>query len=216
LRTMTLRGLAELRPVRSQRGAVAGAAGCTCSWAPAGMTRREARPDRCRRPAAAGGLRRPRFGSGGRSAPARCRARPPAPGNGLARPRRDGRLGGSTGLAAERRLRRRRRSWHGSRLQDRSGSSMACWPVASLQLTSGGSSSQCAPVGLSSARWNDNGNDIPLAGSSNSKPHRQEDRCQRAGLIAARPRWAATSRCGQAAPRSSPAACHGLMRWQMG
>jgi hypothetical protein len=34
---------------------------------------------------------------------------------------------------------------------------MACWPVASLLLRSGGSSSQCVPVGLSSAWWNDCG-----------------------------------------------------------
>jgi hypothetical protein len=40
-------------------------------------------------------------------------------------------------------------------LQDRSGSSTACWRVLSWQLRSGGSSSQCAPVGPSSPRWND-------------------------------------------------------------
>ena len=44
-------------------------------------------------------------------------------------------------------------------LQDRSESSMACWPVLPLQLRSGGSSSQCAPVGPSDGRWNDRGND---------------------------------------------------------
>jgi hypothetical protein len=33
--------------------------------------------------------------------------------------------------------------------------------VLSLQLRSGGSSSQCAPVGPSSARWNDKQNDMP-------------------------------------------------------
>src|SRR4029453_9051291 len=44
-------------------------------------------------------------------------------------------------------------------LQDSSGSSTACWPVRSLQLTSEGSSSQCAPVGPSSAWWNDQRND---------------------------------------------------------
>jgi hypothetical protein len=45
------------------------------------------------------------------------------------------------------------------RITDSSGSSMACWPVLSLQLTSGGSSSQCAPVGRSNAWWTDRGND---------------------------------------------------------
>ena len=45
-------------------------------------------------------------------------------------------------------------------LQDRGGSSMACWRVLSMQVASGGSSSQCAPVRPSSARWNDNGNDM--------------------------------------------------------
>jgi hypothetical protein len=45
-------------------------------------------------------------------------------------------------------------------LQDSSGSSTACWPVLSLQLTSGGSSRQYAPDGPSSARWNDKQNDI--------------------------------------------------------
>jgi ABC-type spermidine/putrescine transport system permease subunit II len=48
---------------------------CTCISAPAGTTRREVRRRRCPRPRAAGGLRRPRSGSGGRSAPARTRAR---------------------------------------------------------------------------------------------------------------------------------------------
>jgi hypothetical protein len=52
-----------------------------------------------------------------------------------------------------------RRSWHGSRLQDRRGPSTACWQVLSLQLRSGGSSSPCAPVGLSGAGWNDKRND---------------------------------------------------------
>ena len=47
-------------------------------------------------------------------------------------------------------------------LQDSSGSSTACWHVLSLQLTSGGSSSQCAPVGPSSPRWNDKQNDVVL------------------------------------------------------
>jgi hypothetical protein len=44
-------------------------------------------------------------------------------------------------------------------LQDRRGSSTACWRVLSLQLTSDRSSSQCAPVGPSSPRWNDQQND---------------------------------------------------------
>ena len=44
-------------------------------------------------------------------------------------------------------------------LQDRSGSSTACWCVFSLLLSSGGSASQCAPVGPSSPRWNDQRND---------------------------------------------------------
>jgi len=46
-----------------------------------------------------------------------------------------------------------------SRLQDSSGSSMACWPVLSLHVRLGGSSSQCVPVGRSSAWWTDRGND---------------------------------------------------------
>jgi hypothetical protein len=48
-------------------------------------------------------------------------------------------------------------------LQDRSGSSTACWRVLSLQLRSGGSSSQCAPDRPSSGRWNDKQNDMPTA-----------------------------------------------------
>jgi hypothetical protein len=52
------------------------------------------------------------------------------------------------------------RSWHGSRLQDRRGSSTACWPVVSLQLRSGASCSQCAPDRPSDARWNDRQNDM--------------------------------------------------------
>jgi hypothetical protein len=32
---------------------------------------------------------------------------------------------------------------------------MACWRVLSLQLASGGSSRECAPVGPSSVGWND-------------------------------------------------------------
>ena len=44
-------------------------------------------------------------------------------------------------------------------LQDRSGSSTACWRVLSLQLTSERSSSQCVPDGLSNAWWNDHEND---------------------------------------------------------
>jgi hypothetical protein len=45
---------------------------CTCIWAPAGTTHREARRrSRCPRPVPADGPRKPRCGSGGRSAPAR-------------------------------------------------------------------------------------------------------------------------------------------------
>jgi hypothetical protein len=40
-------------------------------------------------------------------------------------------------------------------LQDSWQASTACWRVLSWQLTSGGSSSQCAPVGPSNAQWND-------------------------------------------------------------
>jgi hypothetical protein len=44
---------------------------------------------------------------------------------------------------------------------------MGCWRVVSLQVRSGGSSSQCAPVGPSSAGWNDRRNDRPaMAGPS--------------------------------------------------
>ena len=46
-------------------------------------------------------------------------------------------------------------------LQDSSESSTACWRVFSLQLRSDGLSSQCAPVGPSSAWWNDIENDMP-------------------------------------------------------
>ena len=50
-------------------------------------------------------------------------------------------------------------------LQDSRESSRACWRVLSLQLRSVGSSSQRAPVGLSSGWWNDNRNDVvDLAG----------------------------------------------------
>jgi hypothetical protein len=44
-------------------------------------------------------------------------------------------------------------------LQDSGESSAGCWRVLSLQLTSDRSSSQYAPVGPSSARWNDKQND---------------------------------------------------------
>ena len=44
-------------------------------------------------------------------------------------------------------------------LQDRRGPSTACRRVLSLQLASGGPSSQCAPIGPSSGRWNDKQND---------------------------------------------------------
>ena len=40
---------------------------------------------------------------------------------------------------------------------------MVCRPVLSLQLRSGGSSTWCAPVGPSSAWWNDKRNDMPHA-----------------------------------------------------
>jgi hypothetical protein len=56
-----------------------------------------------------------------------------------------------------------------SGLQDSSGSSTACWRVLFLQLPSGRSSSQSAPDGPSSARWNDKRNDI-LAVSSEEDP----------------------------------------------
>jgi len=45
-------------------------------------------------------------------------------------------------------------------LQDSGEPSTGYWPVLSWQLRSGGSSSQCAPVGLSDAWWNDKRNDI--------------------------------------------------------
>src|SRR5512132_1254655 len=48
-----------------------------------------------------------------------------------------------------------------ARSVDSSGSSTACWQVLSWQLTSGGPSSQYAPVGPSSARWNDQRHDRP-------------------------------------------------------
>jgi hypothetical protein len=104
--------------------------------------------------AAAGGLRRPRSDSGGRSAPRHEPRQATGSGNEVARLAGDGRPGGSIGLA------RREgfgvgRSWHGSRLQDGSGPSTACWPVLSLHVRLGGSSSQCAPVGPSDAWWND-------------------------------------------------------------
>jgi hypothetical protein len=53
-------------------------------------------------------------------------------------------------------------------LLDRSGSSTECWCVLSLQLRSDESSSQCAPVGPSTAWWNDQRNDLrrPLRISS--------------------------------------------------
>jgi hypothetical protein len=54
-------------------------------------------------------------------------------------------------------------------LQDSSGPSTGYCRVVSLQLTSDGWSSQCAPVGPSSARWNDTRNDI-LAVSSEEDP----------------------------------------------
>jgi hypothetical protein len=137
------------------------AAGCTCTSAPAAATRREARrPCRFLRSVEVDGLRRPRSGGGGYSAPTRTRAGPPAQRSSSALLRRDGRPSESSGLAAARSFGVVGRSWHGSKLQDSSGSSTACCRVVSLQLTSGGSSSQCAPVRPSSARWNDMRNDI--------------------------------------------------------
>jgi hypothetical protein len=53
--------------------------------------------------------------------------------------------------------------------QDRSGSSTACWPMLSLQLTSDRSSSQCAPVRPSSTRWNDKRNDRPALSRSTDR-----------------------------------------------
>ena len=47
-------------------------------------------------------------------------------------------------------------------LQDSGQPSARCWRVLSFQLTSDRSSSQCAPVGPSSAWWNDRGNDGQL------------------------------------------------------
>jgi hypothetical protein len=51
-----------------------------------------------------------------------------------------------------------------SGLQDSSGSSVEYWPVLSWQVTSGRSSSQCAPDSPNDRRWNDTGNDMPLLG----------------------------------------------------
>jgi hypothetical protein len=86
------------------------AAGCTYTWAPGGTTRREARRP-CRRPprlVEAGGLRRPRSGSGGRWAPATTHAIPLAQGSVLAQLRRDGSPFESSGQAAGRKPRRSR------------------------------------------------------------------------------------------------------------
>jgi hypothetical protein len=108
------------------------AAGCTCTWARGGTTRREARRPRRRPPppVEAGGLRRPRSGSGGRWAPATAHAIPLAQGSVLAQLRRDGSPFGSIGQVAGRKPRRSRaylacqqdideacRSWQGA----------ACW-----------------------------------------------------------------------------------------
>ena len=62
-------------------------------------------------------------------------------------------------------------------LQDSSGSSTECWRVLSLQLKSGGSSGQCAPVGPSSAWWNDQRNDRRLPCGTPSA--RMLQRCRR-------------------------------------
>jgi hypothetical protein len=70
--------------------------------------RNTGRPGRCLRPRAAGGPRRPRSGSGGRSAAARSRARPPARDSGSGLPRRGGRPYGSSDRAWTRRPRRSR------------------------------------------------------------------------------------------------------------
>jgi hypothetical protein len=48
-------------------------------------------------------------------------------------------------------------------LQDSRQPSSRCWPVRSLQLRSGGSSSQCGPVVRGEPWWNDYGNDQHLA-----------------------------------------------------
>jgi hypothetical protein len=108
------------------------AAGCTCTWARGGTTRREARRPGRRppRPVEAGGLRRPRSGSGGRWAPATAHAIPLAQGSVLVQLRRDGSPFGSSGQVAGRMPRRSRallacqqdtdeacRSWQGA----------ACW-----------------------------------------------------------------------------------------
>jgi hypothetical protein len=71
--------------------------------------------------------------------------------------------GGSSGQAAGEGFSVVGRSWHSSWLQDSSGSSTACWRVLSWQLRSGGSSSECAPVGPSSSRWTDRKHDLPAA-----------------------------------------------------
>jgi hypothetical protein len=52
---------------------------------------------------------------------------------------------------------------HAICLQDSGQPSIACWRVLSLQLRSGGSSSQCAPDRPSSVRWNGQRNDRHLA-----------------------------------------------------
>jgi hypothetical protein len=124
-----------------------------------GTHRSEARRyGRCPRPGRAGGPRRPRPGSVGRSAPARTRARRPAPGSGSARLRPDGRPAEAAGQWGEG-FGVVGRSWHGSRLQDSGQPSAGCWRVLSVQLRSDASSGQCAPVGPSNTRWNDRRND---------------------------------------------------------
>jgi hypothetical protein len=86
------------------------AGGCTCTWACGGTTRREARWPCRRLPrlVGAGGLRRPRSGSGGRWAPATAHAIPLAQGSVLAQLRRDGSPFGSSGQVEGRKPRRSR------------------------------------------------------------------------------------------------------------
>jgi hypothetical protein len=95
-------------------------------------------------------------------------------------------------------------------LQDRSGSSTACWRVVSLQLRSGGSSSQYAPVGPSSGRWNDYQNDmLPFARRDRWRFRRATPRGRLAlgspnrAPTASSPRAAALARRGTAPSRCS-------------
>ena len=86
-------------------------------------------------------------------------------------------------------------------LQDSSGSSTASWRVVSWQLRSGGSSSQCAPVGPSSAGWNDRndlGNDIRDQRERGTAGVGLLDRWRRDGRVAGSGRVPATWRAGAA------------------